>query len=40
MTSSGDFYCTVDPDAPLEPLGDDVLLRLRQAARGLADAPE
>jgi len=38
MTDAGDFGCELDPDAPLSPVADDVLLRLRGHAKGLADA--
>jgi hypothetical protein len=38
MTDVGDFSCPLDPDVPLDPVGDDVLRQLRGHAQGLADA--
>jgi hypothetical protein len=37
MTDSGDFSCELDPDRPVVRVADDVLLKLRTHARGLAD---
>ncbi|HVX46630.1 MAG TPA: hypothetical protein VHC49_22245 [Mycobacteriales bacterium] len=37
LTSAGEFVGSVDPDAPLNPLTDEQMLRLRHYARGLAD---
>lgn len=37
MSDSGDFSCELDPDRPVVRVADDVLLRLRVHARGLAD---
>lgn len=37
LTCTGDFWCPVDPHAPLAALTDDQLLRLRQASEGLSD---
>lgn len=38
MTDAGAGDCRIDPDAPITPVGDDVLLVLRAHATGLADA--
>jgi hypothetical protein len=37
MTDSGDCSYSLNPDGPLTPVGDEVLLQLRHHARGLAD---
>lgn len=39
MTDVGDFECPLDPDRPLEPVGDDRLQSIRSHAQGLADIP-
>lgn len=39
LLDTGDYDCDLDPDAPLAPKSDDVLVRLREHAKGLADAP-
>lgn len=39
MASNGEFECPIDPDAPLQPLGDEVLVHFRRHAQGLADVP-
>jgi hypothetical protein len=35
--TADDFDCPLDPDAPPVAVGDDVLVRPREHARGLAD---
>lgn len=37
MTDAGTSNCWLDPEAPIAPATDDVLLSLRRHARGLAD---
>lgn len=37
MTDLGDFDCNLDPDELLAPVSEDVLVRLRAHAKGLAD---
>lgn len=37
VTADGRAWLDLDPDAPLEPLSDAVLLELRQASAGLSD---
>lgn len=38
MTDTGAGDCRIDPDAPITPVGHDVLLALRTHSAGLADA--
>lgn len=38
LTADGEFVCRVDPDEPLRTLSDEEMLRLRDAAGGLATA--
>ncbi|KQQ98236.1 hypothetical protein ASF74_13865 [Arthrobacter sp. Leaf145] len=39
LTSTGEFFCPLDPDKPIRAITDDHLALLRQHGRGLADAP-
>lgn len=38
MLSNGDSDCYLDPSAPLRPIDQDIMLKLRAHAKGLADA--